>query len=201
LRSITIQTLTGPTTVPANLLRTAFGLRSTAITIGVLRLDRPSGPALYGSPLRLTGIARGLTSSRLSSSLDGVTWTSAAVLARGSTGGVSALVKPSQTIRYRLQATEAASPAQLVRVSPRVQLAPPLSPGVLSGTVRPRLVGADVTIERKTGTVWTEVARAVVDGTGAFSAVLDLLPGSYRARVAPSGGFTEGVAPAVTVSG
>ena len=32
---------TGPETVPASLVRTALGLRSTWITVGVLRLDRP----------------------------------------------------------------------------------------------------------------------------------------------------------------
>ncbi len=41
LRSLTVQTDQGPETVTAGLLRTSLGLRSTWITVGVLRLDQP----------------------------------------------------------------------------------------------------------------------------------------------------------------
>src|SRR5262249_13069540 len=41
LRALTVQTATGPEQVPASVMRTALGLRSTWVTIGVLRLDRP----------------------------------------------------------------------------------------------------------------------------------------------------------------
>ena len=47
--------------VPATVVRTALGLRSTWVTIGVLRLDRPAvGAIVFGSSARLTGVGRGL---------------------------------------------------------------------------------------------------------------------------------------------
>ena len=45
LRSFTLQTVEGPTKMPAALLRTGLGLRSTWVTIGVLRLDAPAEPS------------------------------------------------------------------------------------------------------------------------------------------------------------
>ena len=50
LRSLTLETTAGSETVPASLVRTALGLRSTWITVGVLRLDRPArGTVAFGS--------------------------------------------------------------------------------------------------------------------------------------------------------
>jgi len=198
LRSLTIQTANGPTTVPAGLLRTGLGLRSTWITIGVLRLDRPPhGPVVFGSTLVLSGLARSLPSPLLSSSPDGSVWTQIGALERRGAGGVFAhLVKPRLTTRYRLEVKGAASPALLVRVSPRVELIRSAEPGVLSGTVRPKLPGALVAIEHQEvgRAVWTPVAEAIVDEKGAFRAELDVFPGAYRARVPATGGYAEGVA-------
>jgi hypothetical protein len=69
----------------------------------------------------------------------------------------------------------------------------------LSGTVRPRLPGADVTIERRRGSAWAEVARVKVDKAGSFLAALAISPGSYRARVAATEGFVESVTPVLAV--
>jgi stage II sporulation protein D len=200
LRSLSLETLAGPTTVPAALLRTGLGLRSTWVTIGVLRLDRPRATVLHGSTLRLSGIARGVDAPVLSSSPDGATWTSIGP-ARGAGGVVSLVVKPVRSLRYRLEATGAASPAVLVRVAPRVKLAVGAEPGTLTGSVRPRLPGAAVTIERREAGAWLAVADAIVAPGGAFRVGLALVPGSYRARVAPTEGYAEGVAPTITVSG
>jgi SpoIID/LytB domain protein len=203
LRSLTVQTANGATTVPAGLLRTSLGLRSTWITIGVLRLDRPAqGSVVFGSTIRLAGIARGLLQPTLSSSADGSVWTQLGALRRGAGGVFSFAVKPSQTTRYRIEVKGAASPGLLVRVAPRVELVQPAEPGLLTGTVRPKLAGALVVIERQEagrGT-WTLVAEAVVDEKGAFRADLALAPGSYRARVPATEGFAEGLA-ALSVTG
>jgi hypothetical protein len=67
--------------------------------------------------------------------------------------------------------------------------------------VRPRLSGTSVSIERLKGTQWSAVASAVVDGSGSFRAQLQLVPGSYRARVAATNGLAEGLSPQLTVSG
>jgi stage II sporulation protein D len=201
MRTITLQTLDGSTSVPAALLRTTLGLRSTWLSIGVLRLDRPVGAVTFGASLRLSGLARGLESPQLSSSTDGSTWAPLGPLVRGVGGAVSMSVKPARTMRYRIECKGAASPALLVRVAPRVRLAVPADPGALSGTVRPRLLGAVVSIERRKGTAWRTVADAVVDDAGSFRAQLQLVAGGYRARVAATRGFAEGLSPMIMVSG
>lgn len=201
LRALVLQTTDRPETVPSGLLRTALELRSTWITIGVLRLDRPRGAVVFGSSLQVSGLARRVSSPHLSESPDGSTWTPVGELAPRNGGEVSLQVKPVRTTRYRIEAGEAASPALLVRVAPRVQLMLSGEPRVLTGTVRPRLPGARVTIERQQPTGWALVAETVVDQSGAFRAELALAPGSYRARVAPASGYAEGVTQVLTVTG
>ena len=68
-------------------------------------------------------------------------------------------------------------------------------PDVLVGTVRPRLSGAAVVIERKSSAAWTMVGQAVVDATGAFRAELRLVPGSYRARLPATDELVAGASP------
>jgi len=201
LRSLTVQTEGGPESVTAGLLRTSLGLRSTWISIGVLRLDQPRESIVFSSPLRLGGIARALPAPLLFSSPDGSSWTEVGLLQRETSGLASLVVKPERTLRYRIEATGAASPAILVQVSPRVQLALGVAPMTLTGTVRPRLSGALVAIERREGTTWKRLARSTVDENGAFRAKLRLLPGEYRARIPATGGYAEGVTAVLDVSG
>jgi len=201
LRSLALQTAKGSTTVPAALLRTALGLRSTWVSIGVLRLDRPRGPVVFGSTHRLTGIARGLPVPTLSSSLDGTVWSPLGELERDGSGGASFVVKPARTTRYRIEAKGASSPTLLLQVAPRLRFVEPAEPGALAGTVRPRLAGVVVTIERQEASAWIPVAEAIVDETGGFRAELALVPGSYRARVPATPGLTAGVTLVLTVVG
>jgi SpoIID/LytB domain protein len=203
LRSLRLQTMTGPTSVPASLLRTGLGLRSTWISVGVLRLDQPRGSVVFGSTIRLSGIARGLPSPALSSSLDGgATWSAlGSSLERGLNGAFSLAVTPTRTTRYRIEVEGASSPALLVQVAPRVQLQQSAEPDTLGGIVRPRLKGAEVTIERRRGTVWEPLVETNVDASGSFSAGLTLVPGSYRARVAKTGTWAEGITPTLVVTG
>ena len=201
LRSLALVTTTGSETVPASLVRTALGLRSTWISIGVLRLDRPSGPLVFGSSVRLAGLGRGVASPMLASSTGGAVWTQTGTLARDANGNVSVVVKPVQTTRYRIEVEGAASPALLVEVIPRVQLVRATEPGVLAGTVRPKLAGAVISIERMSGSSWIPVGQSSVDGTGAFRVALTLVPGSYRARISATAGFAAGVSPVLQVTG
>lgn len=200
LRSVTFQTLTGPTSFPANLVRTSLGLRSTWITFGVLRLDRPPGQAVYATPLQLSGLARGLQSPVLSSSPDGVSWRTLASFTRAADGGVSTSVRPKATSRFRIQVTGGTSPALLVPVSPRLLLSQPLGPDTLTGTVQPSLPGVLVSIERLKGATWALVGRGPIDATGAFHARVRVVPGSYRAWVPATNGLTEGVSSTLTVT-
>ena len=201
LRSLTLQTLAGPTNVPASVVRTGLGLRSTWITLGVLRLDRPrSSAVVFGSSLNLTGLARAVTSPQLSSSADGANWAPAGALEQTSDGAVARSVRPVKTTRYRIVAGGAASQALLVTVASRVRLVQAVEPGVLGGTVRPRAPKALVHIERLKGTRWVQVAEVTGDGSGSFRVELALRPGTYRARVLASAGLAEGVSPELTVT-
>ena len=201
LRSLTLQTDTGSTSVPANLLRSSLGLRSTWVTIGVLRLDQPRETVVFGSPLRLTGIARSLPQPKIGASPDGARWTEVGPFQRETSGVASLVVKPERTLRYRVEVEGAASPAILVEVAPRVQLSrDSAEPKTLTGTVRPRLVGAAVFVERRAGSTWRRVARRTVDSAGAFRAEV-LQPGEYRARLPAAGGYAEGVTAVLAVAG
>jgi len=200
LRSLALQTTAGSEAVPASLVRTALGLRSTWLTIGVLRLDRPAGSLIFGSSVRLSGISRRLASPVFVSSADGVMWTQAGALEREANGSVSVTVKPARSTRYRIEVEDAASPALFVQVVPRLQLVRPTEPGVLVGTVRPRLGGAAVSLERKSGASWIPVGQATVDDTGAFRVELMLVPGSYRAKIPATDGFAAGVSTTLQVT-
>jgi hypothetical protein len=206
LRALSVQTTTGSELVPASLVRTALGLRSTWITVGVLRLDRPSASALpFGSTARLSGVGRGLGTPRLASSTDGVVWMPAGDVTFDKTGVVTVDVRPTRTTRYRLEAESGASPALLLQVSPRIQLARPgeLAPATLRGTVRPRLVGAVVAVERRKSSSWVTLGEATVDAAGAFLLELDTVvpAGAYRARISATAGLAAGTSPVLQVSG
>ena len=205
LRSLVVQTTNGPATVPASLVRTALGLRSTWITVGVLRLDRPSAGAVeFGSAARLGGVVRGLGTPRLASSPDGAAWSGADEVTFDKTGVVTADVKPVRTTRYRLETEGGSSPAVLVQVAPRIQLTRPtaLEPTILRGIVRPRLTGASVVVERRKGSSWVTIGEASVDASGAFVLELDAVvpSGAYRARIAATSGFVAGTSPVLQVT-
>ncbi len=205
LRSLVIQTTSGSETMPASLVRTALGLRSTWITVGVLRLDKPAaGAVAFGSAARLGGVVRGLGTPLLASSQDGAVWSGATEVTFDKTGVVTADVKPVRTTRYRLEAEGGASPAVLVQVAPRIQLTRPtaLEPTILRGTVRPRLTGASVVVERRKGSAWVTIGDATVDASGAFALELDAVvpSGAYRARVAATPGYVVGTSPVLQVT-
>jgi stage II sporulation protein D len=201
LRTLSVQTTVGAEAVPASFVRTALGLRSTWLTIGALRLDRPSGSVVFGSGLQLSGISRGLASPALATSADGSIWTRAGTLTPDANGNVALTVKPVRNMRYRLEVEGAASPALLVQVTPRLQLLPSSELGVLTGTIRPKLLGAVVSLERRDGMSWLAVGQATVDVTGAFRAELTLPPGSYRARISATQGLAAGVSPTLVITG
>ncbi len=171
----------------------------------MLRLDRPSADSIvFGSTSHLSGVGRGLAAPRLASSPDGAAWTGAGTLTPDAVGAISVDVKPARTLRYRLEAEGGASPALLVQVAPRITLARPtqVEPTVLSGTVRPRLPGAVVAVERRKGTAWVTLGETTVDAAGTFRLELDAIvpTGSYRARMSATEGLAAGVSAVVQVS-
>ena len=200
LRSLAVLTTTGSEAVPSSVVRTALGLRSTWLSIGVLRLDRPGGSLVFGSTVGLSGISRGLASPFLAASPDGAVWARAGALSRAAGGSFAVTVKPVRTTRYRIEVEGATSSALLVQVTPRLQLGRPAEPGVLAGSVRPKLVGAAISIERRSGSGWAPVGQTTVDGRGAFRVELTLAPGSYRARIAATEGLAAGVSATLEVT-
>ena len=153
----------------------------------------------------MTGLARGVGTPRLAASADGSAWTNAGAVTFDKFGVVTVDVEPTRTTRYRLEGEDSATAAVLIQVSPRLQLAHPSTadPFSLRGTVRPRLRGALVGIERRKGSGWAAVGEAVVDASGAFVLELDTLvpPGAYRAVLGETTGFTAGVSPVLQVVG
>ena len=206
LRALTLETVDGTEQIPASLLRTAMGLRSTWLTLGVLRLDRPSrGAVVFGTSTHLSGIGRGLGTPKLASSPDGSSWTPLVTIAPDAVGGIAFDVTPTRTTRYRLEAEGGSSPALLVLVAPRITLARPtqVEPGVFTGTVRPKRPGLAVAIERRKWSAWAPMGKATVDATGAFRLELDTLvpSGSYRARTEATTDLTAGISATVQVIG
>ena len=61
--------------------------------------------------------------------------------------------------------------------------------GKLRGYARPLFPGASVALQRFNGSSWRTVARATIDESGSFEGTVHLVPGDYRARLAPGRGF------------
>jgi len=179
-------------------VRTRLNLRSTWFRFGVLSLARPTKPVDYGTTARLTGQARGGGSVTLEQRA-GAVWEPAARLKPARDGTVTAVVRPLVTTDYRLTSATFSSTPVRVTVAPRVRLHQVTQQTALTGIVRPIMVGARVEIQRLNGSSWRVVARTVLDDRGEFEARLQLVAGTYRARVIPGRGLVPGFSPEVKV--
>jgi stage II sporulation protein D len=181
-------------------LRKRLGLRSTWFSVGVLALSAPRAPVVYGSRVRLNGVARGMGQAVLQQ-LDGSAWTSVGTVKAGDAGALSVVVKPTVTTRYRLASGKVVAAAVRVPVAPLARFYPTRTPDQLGGYVRPTsLAGATVLIQRQQGTAWPTVAETTVGADGDFLAKLSLTTGVYRARVASGHGFVVGFSPVLQVT-
>jgi len=192
-RAVNVTMATGGATVSGGGLRFGLGLRSTWITVAVLSLQRSGAPVVWGAGLTLTGSVRGVEDVSLQARAAGGAWLPAADLVPAADGTFSATVKPGATTVYRLAGADGLGPMLKVPVGPRVRLARAPEPGVLSGTVRPVLAGALVEIQRFEDGDWLTASQTYTDERGSFSLELELVPGTYRAWVAPAQGFVEGI--------
>jgi stage II sporulation protein D len=182
------------------MLRKRLGLRSTWFSVGVLSLSAPSAPVVYGSRVRLNGIARGLGQAMLQQ-LQGSAWTEVGTVKANGAGTLSFVVKPTVTTRYRLASGKVVAAAVRVPVAPLARFYPARTPDQLSGYVRPTtLAGASVLIQRQQGTAWPTVAQTTVGADGDFVAKLPLSTGVYRARVSSGHGFVVGFSPVLQVT-
>jgi stage II sporulation protein D len=193
---VKIRTPAGMHPVDAARFRTALGLRSTWFRIGVLDLTRPPGPAVFGKPLALRGIARGLPAPVIQRH-EGGTWRQVAIVRPRGDGTFVAHVPVEPGAVYRVAAGRTAGPQVRVAVAPQVRLT--ASARTVRGTVRPPLPRASVEIQRRTQAGWRTVTAARVDAAGAFAPPLDLSDGDYRALVEPGGALVPGASAAVRV--
>ncbi len=197
VRTATLSTASGETTVSGSTLRRALGLRSTWVTsVSRLTLTRPGSPAVYGRPVVLTGEVKGARQLVLSQRVDGV-WQQ--VLTRATGGAFTFKTKLLGPTSFRLAAGSFAGPVLKLPVARRVRVT--REPAAVAGTVVPAAPGAAVDVQRLEGESWTSAGRAVVDETGSFRAELQLPPGAYRARVAPTGGYAAGVSGMLRIAG
>jgi stage II sporulation protein D len=200
-------------TVGANTVQGALGLRSTWFDVGVLSLSPPipSLPVLYGSTVQLSGVIRGVGGVSLEQRPSSATWQPLGPVVTQADGTVQLTETPTITTDYRLATTQAAAAYVRIKVMPVVTLTTPAAPTMLQGTITPALAGAPVQIQQlnPSGITWTTVATGTVDptvtsttgATGTFTVPLPLTAGTYRAVIAPGHGYSPGTSAPVTVSG
>ena len=191
VRSVTVTTVAGPKAVTSGAFRSGLGLRSTWVTgLASLSLTRPGVAVTYGRGVTIRAAANGVKNAVLAQRVDGV-WTQ--VAARPTGGALAFTAKLLGPTSFRLSAGAVAGPVLQVPVAPIVR-ASRLEGGV-GGTVLPARPGATIQVQLLEGDKWLPVGDAVVDDLGAFRAELEVVPGIYRARAAPAGGFAEGLSP------
>jgi hypothetical protein len=133
--------------------------------------------------------------------LDGDSWTAVATVEPDEEGGVTALVKPTVTTRYRLSSGKVTAESVRVPVAPLARFYPARRPDQLSGYVRPAtLAGTTVLIQKQKEAAWPTFGQATVEANGDFLAKLQLTTGVYRVRVSSGHGFVVGFSPVLQVT-
>jgi stage II sporulation protein D len=198
VRTLTLIGTRGQRTVTGAAVRDALGLRSTWFRLGLLSLTAQTKTVAYGSTGRLVGVARGTSSVTLEERPYGGSWRSAGRV-NVADGAVSVTVHPRSTTDYRLQSGGFRSGVVRVSVSPAVDLSAGSDFASVSGHVHPVLAAAAVEIQRLESSNWSTVATTTTDSNGAFTAALNLAPGSYRARVTAGHGWAVGVSQTLVV--
>jgi stage II sporulation protein D len=104
--------------LPGTDVRDLLGLRSTWFRIGTLRLGSAAARVKAGLPLELTGVARDVDAVELQQLREG-TWTPTRRIQTRADGTFSLVVRPVESIRYRLSTGELAGEPVTVKVVPR----------------------------------------------------------------------------------
>src|SRR2546422_2101040 len=186
--------------VDGSSLRKRLGLRSTWFSVGVLSLSAPRAPVVYGSRVRLNGIARGLGQAVLQQR-QGSEWAALSTVKADDAGALSVVVKPTVTTQYRLTSGKVVTASVRVPVAPLARFYAANTPDQLRGYVRPAtLAGAAVLIQKQQGTAWPTVAQTSVGADGDFLSKLPLTTGVYRARISSGHGFVVGFSPVLQVT-
>ena len=187
VRTATITTAAGETVVSGR-RPPGLGLRSTWFTPSARsRSTRPGTPAVYGRPVVLVGRGRAPGGSCCRSA-----WTASGSRCwRATRPARSRSRRSSRPDEFRLAAGALTGPTLTLPVAPRVRVS--REPAALAGTVVPPAPGAAVDVQRLEGESWTSAGRALVDEPGPSVRSSRSPPGTYRARVAPAGGYAAGL--------
>jgi stage II sporulation protein D len=180
-RAKTVRVLTAGGWRPfsARIVRKKFELGSTNFEVGVMSLDEPRSPAIFGGRVKVHGWVRGLGKARLQI----LTPTGWRVLTRvhpTPTGRFTVDVRARQSSQLRLAYNAIAGPAIAFSVAPRLNVR--ADGATLRAVVSPRL---PFEVQRLTNSTWKPVAR----GTGSFDGTLR--PGSYRVAVLGGTGYAS----------
>jgi stage II sporulation protein D len=192
----------GQSTMAGTDVRAALGLRSTWFRIGVLALDPlPAKVVPYGSAVTLTGLGRGLSDLRLEQRpADATARTSVRAVRADAAGAFSIPFKAAGPADFRVVGGGLTSPETSLAVAPVLALKVAADYAALTGTIRPTLPGTSVQIQQaNAGGGWSTLARTTASSSGRFSALFDVTPGAYRARVAAAHGWAAAVSPKVVV--
>jgi stage II sporulation protein D len=175
---------------PALSIINRFKLGSNDFEIGALTLDAPTNaPAVFGSPLHVSGWVRGLGKARLQE-LTPAGWETVAHVHTTPAGRFLVGLRAARSVELRLAYNGVAGDIVSYRVSPKVSLR---ADGTsLHVTVAPRL---PLQVERLTRNEWRPVAR----GTGVFNRALR--PGSYRVSVTGGGFYAATISAPVGLHG
>ena len=201
VRSLTAKGSEGDVSVTGGDVRRALGLRSTWFSVGVLSLSAPADPVVYGARAKLAGKARG-GPVVLQQRPYGGAWTDVGPLSP-SGGAVAPIVSPKISTAYRVVASgKVASGLVRVVVAPRVTLHVPPDLSGFWGVVHPfSLAGARVEVQRLAASGWVPVASTTIGASGRFTLARPVAVGvTYRARVAPGGGFVPGFSTSLKVA-
>jgi stage II sporulation protein D len=184
----------GSETVRGADARLALGLRSTWFSVGQLVLAPSAGTLPYGTQLRLTVAARGLTGTPvLEQHVSAQPWAPVPLPAPAADGSYALTLVPTQATWFRLTVGTATTSLR-VNVAPVVTL-----DASLAGTVQPAVAGETVDVQRQDAGLWSSVGTATLNADGTFAPPLAVQPGTYRAVVAAAGGLAAGVSPVVLV--
>lgn len=198
IRSVVASTGESQTTLSGVRVEADLGLRSSWFQFGLLALAGPAGAAPFGTPVTLTGSARGVGSVSLEGKTPTSGWEPVSPIVPDSTGAFSVKVDPQADTQYRLAVGNVR--ASLVRVPVVPVVVAALRGAAVAGTLKPALAGGTVDLQLQQGATWTTVGTAAQGADGSFAFTTSLTPGTYRVRWAPGQGLSPGVSQPLVVS-
>lgn len=186
----------GSSSIAGSTMRSVLGLRSTWFSVGVLRLNG-AATIEWGKGRTLSFLVRSLGGVELQRRRTGGGWQDIGPASGSSTRRVS----PGITTFYRLSGPDARTSRVRVAVRPQIRFAADQPATGLRGTVRPRLVGKVVRLQRRrSGGGWRTVGSDALNANGVWRVNVEVTPGVYRAYMpSPGTGYVAGASPTLTV--